>query len=171
MPANSLTPSSAMPTLSSDRVISYALNTHLTVVFDHAISYEGLKFLNHARKNAVTRKMSRYDADFRKHLSVDGYDTSELMEILQLVHRASVYNISFTSDTHLERWRVNQALRGLDVLHNLSILGKNMKVESGYGHLRINENEIRKVEYVDGQWMVTNGWVKPVWSEKSYRIG
>lgn len=164
------TQSSVMPTVRSGELISYNLKTHGTVEFDQNISKEGLEFLAQARSGPIMRKIRRQETSFRHNLEKDGYDPEELMSILNLIEGPRHNSIRFKSDKTQDRHTTRLALRGLDVLSNLSVLGKNLSVTYGFMQFRITENEVRKTVYENGVWMVTTGWLMPVWSEKSYTV-
>lgn len=170
MVSNIFTQRAVMPTVRSGELIVYRLGTHGTVEFDQNISKEGLEFLAQARSGAFLRKIRRQETSFRHNLEKDGYDSEELLSILNMVEKTGPNSISFRTDKRQDRHATRLASRGLNVLSNLSVLGNNLSVTYGHMQFRLTENEVRKMSYENGAWMVTTGWLMPVWSEKSYIV-
>lgn len=156
-----------LPTVRANQAIIYNLETSGTLEFNQELNEEALKFLNHGRQNVLIRKVRPYDAEFKKHLEADGFDVEDLLAILGLIDRINRKGVAFKTKKRLSRHEIRQATRGLDVLAELSVFGKDFKVEYGYLQFRVTENEVKKVKFDNGRFFETKGWLVPVWSEES----
>lgn len=159
-----------LPTVRTGEHIVYELDTRGTIEFDQNISQEGLKFLSIAKKWSLMRKLTRKNDWFMNHLTKDGYDPDELLLMLNMISKFGPNSITFKTNMRLRQDAFRQAARGLDVMSNLSVLGENLSVNYGYMQFRLGENEIRRVRYEEGRWMVTTGWIMPVWTNKSFPV-
>lgn len=157
---------SILPVVRNGSQFGYTLDTNgLVKMVDRAFTDAEIQFIQHGMKHPLVRKLSSYDKEFNRLLTVDGYDTDDISAFLRSVSKMSKNSLHIKSQRFSDD-AVRRIARGLDVIFRLSVFGKAENNVSALIDFRVKDNRLINVKMDEtGGVLMSTGWLRPIWEE------